>query len=109
MKTLFVLLIAVGASVFSDPALARKSDLRADRIQFSYVPPKNPEHETVFRLLKERQVLEKFKQFLSPRPVRFYPARGVRYESNSSRFATSSGRRRKSAGLLCTRTGTGAW
>ena len=66
MKTLFVLLIAVGASVFSDPALARKSDLRADRIQFSYVPPKNPEHETVFRLLKERQVLEKFKQFLSP-------------------------------------------
>ena len=65
MKTLFVLLIAVGASVFSDPALARKSDLRADRIQFSYVPPKNPEHETVFRLLKERQVLEKFKQFLS--------------------------------------------
>ena len=54
MKTLFVLLIAVGASVFSDPALARKSDLRADRIQFSYVPPKNPEHETVFRLLKER-------------------------------------------------------
>jgi hypothetical protein len=66
MKTLFVLLIAVGASVFSDPALARKSDLRADRIQFSYVPPKNPEHETVFRLLKERLVLEKFKQFLSP-------------------------------------------
>jgi len=66
MKTLFVLLIAVAASVFSDPALARKSDLRADRIQFSYVPPKNPEHETVFRLLKERQVLEKFKQFLSP-------------------------------------------
>jgi len=66
MKTLFVLLIAVGASVSSDPALARKSDLRADRIQFSYVPPKNPEHETVFRLLKERQVLEKFKQFLSP-------------------------------------------
>ena len=66
MKTLFVLLIAVGASVSSDPALARKSDLRADRIQFSYVPPKNPEHETVFRLLKERLVLEKFKQFLSP-------------------------------------------
>ena len=66
MKSLFVLLIAVGASLSSDPGLARKSDLRADRIQFSYVPPKNPEHETVFRLLKERQVLEKFKQFLSP-------------------------------------------
>jgi len=66
MKTLFVFLVAVAASVVSDPALARKSDLRADRIQFCYVPPKNPEHETVFRLLKERQVLEKFKQFLSP-------------------------------------------
>ncbi len=66
MKSLFVLLIAVGASVSSDPALARKSNLQADRILFSYEPPKNPEHEAVFRLLKERQVLEKFKQFLSP-------------------------------------------
>ena len=66
MKSLFVLLIAVGASLSSDPALARKSNLQADRILFSYEPPKNPEHEAVFRLLKERQVLEKFKQFLSP-------------------------------------------
>lgn len=39
--------------------------LRADRIQISYVPPKNPAHEAVFQLLKERRVLEKFKGLLS--------------------------------------------
>jgi hypothetical protein len=67
MKSLFVLLIVIGASLHSDLAIAKKSPgLRADRILFTYEPPKNPEHEEVFRLLKERQVLEKFKQFLSP-------------------------------------------
>jgi hypothetical protein len=66
MKSLFVLLIAVGAGLHSDLAIARKSDLRSDRIQISYVPPKTPAHETVFQLLKERKMLERFKEFLSP-------------------------------------------
>lgn len=74
MRLLLVSLVAISASLSLDPALARKSALQADRIQFSYEPPKNPEHETVFRLLKDRQVLEKFKQVLSPlrlpRPLR---------------------------------------
>lgn len=74
MKSLLVLLIVAGASLSCDPAIARKSSLQADRMTFTYEPPKNPEHETVFRLLKDRQVLEKFKQFLSPlrlpRPLR---------------------------------------
>ena len=60
-------LIFVGSSLNSGPAIAQKSSkLRSDRIQISYVPPKNPAHENLFRLLKERQVLEKFKEFLSP-------------------------------------------
>jgi hypothetical protein len=33
MKSLFVLLIAVGAGLHSDLAIARKSDLRSNRIQ----------------------------------------------------------------------------
>jgi Putative metallopeptidase len=67
MKPLFLLLIAIGAGLLSTPATAQKSSqLRSDRIQISYAQPKNPVHEPVFRLLKERQVLEKFKEFLSP-------------------------------------------
>jgi hypothetical protein len=67
MKSCFVALIVIGVSLHSNAAAARKSsNLRSDRIQISYVSPKNPDHETVFRLLKERQVLEKLKQFLSP-------------------------------------------
>ena len=64
MRLFFVLLIVIGAGLHSNLAAAEK--LRSDRIRISYVSPKNPDHETVFQLLKERQVLEKFKQLLSP-------------------------------------------
>ena len=66
MRLFFVLLIAMGASVYSPATAQTLSKLRSDRIQISYVAPKNPAHQPVFRLLKERQVLEKFKEFLSP-------------------------------------------
>ena len=67
MKSLFAVLILAAAGLHSDPAFAQKSPkLRADRIQITYVPPKNPDHEPVFRLMKEWRVLEKFKEFLSP-------------------------------------------
>ena len=67
MKSFFVLLIVIGASLHSTAAIAQKSSkLRSDRIQISYVPPQNPAHESILRMLKERQVLEKFKEFLSP-------------------------------------------
>jgi hypothetical protein len=67
MKSFLVLLIVVGASLYSTLEAAQKSpSLRSDRIQISYVAPKNPDHESLFRLLKERRVLEKFREFLSP-------------------------------------------
>jgi hypothetical protein len=67
MKLLFAFLIVIGWSLHPEPASARKAPkLQSDRIEISYVPPKNPAHETIFRLLKERQVLEKFKGVLSP-------------------------------------------
>lgn len=67
MKAFFAILIVIGASVNSENAIAQKSsNLQADRIQISYVPPKNPDHEAIFQQLKERRVLEKFQGFLSP-------------------------------------------
>jgi Putative metallopeptidase len=67
MKLVFLALIVMGASLISEHAIARKSSqLRSDRIEISYVAPTNPDHEAIFRLLKERHVLEKFKGFLSP-------------------------------------------
>ena len=65
MKLLVVL--ALGMGLCSQPASAQKpAKFQPDRFQISYDPPKNPAHEPVLRLLKERQVLEKFKAFLSP-------------------------------------------
>ena len=67
MKAFFILLMVIGALLHAQHATAQKSsNLRSNRIQIAYVPPKNTAHETVFRLLKEQQVLEKLQQFLSP-------------------------------------------
>jgi len=66
MKIFIVLLITMGVSLYSKPAAAENPRLRSDRFQIEYMPPKDPAHEPVFRLLKERQVLEKFKELLSP-------------------------------------------
>jgi hypothetical protein len=68
MKSFFLVLIVIGASLHPNFAIADQKSprLRSDRIQISYVQPKNPAHESVSRLLKERRVLEKFKEFLSP-------------------------------------------
>lgn len=67
MKLFLVLLLVARASLYSTFAAAQNSSgLRSDRIQILYDAPKNLDHESVFRLLKERRVLEKFKEFLSP-------------------------------------------
>ena len=66
MKVFVALLILIGTSLNSEPVAAKQSSiLRADRIQISYVPPKNSAHETIFQLLKERRTFEKFKGLLS--------------------------------------------
>ena len=67
MKTFFAVLVFCGAVLNSDLVMAKKSSQpRSDRIQVSYVPPKNSAHESLFKLLKERQVLERFRDLLSP-------------------------------------------
>jgi hypothetical protein len=67
MKLSIVLSLALAGGLYSQPASAQKpARFQPDRFQIFYVPPKNPAHEPVLRLLKERQVLEKFREFLSP-------------------------------------------
>jgi hypothetical protein len=39
---------------------------RADRIRIEYVPPKNPEHQALYEMLKERHALEMLQQIFSP-------------------------------------------
>ena len=66
IEVFVALLILIGTSLNSEPVAAKQSSiLRADRIQISYVPPKNSAHEAIFQLLKERRTLEKFKGLLS--------------------------------------------
>jgi hypothetical protein len=66
MKAFVALLILIGANFNPECAAAAKPlVLRADRIKFSCVPPKNSAHEPLFQLLKERRVLEKFKGLVS--------------------------------------------
>ena len=59
MKAFVALLILASASLNSECVAAEKpAALRADRIQVSYVPPKNTAHQALFQLLKERRVLD---------------------------------------------------
>src|SRR6267142_1610025 len=39
---------------------------RASRVSVSYVPPKNPAHQPIYRLLKETRFLEKLQEITSP-------------------------------------------
>jgi hypothetical protein len=64
-KIIIILLLTV---VFAIPALAagKSSDLKPDQILISYVTPSNPAHQPIYAVLKERRVLERFKELLSP-------------------------------------------
>lgn len=56
----------VASAVLPTPTLAESSRPRADRIAIAYALPKNPDHQSVYDLVKERHVLERLQQFLSP-------------------------------------------
>lgn len=46
----------------AEPAFAAKQH----RVDIAYVAPKNPEHRAIYETLKNRRVLEQFKEILSP-------------------------------------------
>jgi hypothetical protein len=49
------------------PAFAGQlSNLKPNRIQVAYVMPSNSAHQPIYGLLKERRVLERFKEYLAP-------------------------------------------
>ena len=63
-KLVIVLLMSV---IFVLPAIAKEtSDLKPNRIGISYVTPTNPAHQPLYELLKERRILERFSDLLSP-------------------------------------------
>jgi len=65
--SLVLLLCISGALSTPNSALARKAiRLKPNQIEISYVPPKNAAHEEIYRFVKDRQALEKFRAFLSP-------------------------------------------
>jgi hypothetical protein len=44
----------------------KTNQVKTNQVRISYVSPKNPAHQQVYELLKERQSLEKLQEFLSP-------------------------------------------
>lgn len=62
------------------------ADNQPDRIRIEYVAPTNPQHEYVYRLVQQRQVLERFQKYLSfirlPEPLLLKTA-GCDGESNA--------------------------
>ena len=48
-------------------AVARETvALRTNRVEIAYVTPKNAAHKHIYRLMRERKVLERFREYLSP-------------------------------------------
>ena len=61
-----IALIAVCAVLSSAQAIAEKTAVvKPNRIEIAYVEPKNPAHQKIYEVLKQRRVLERFQAYLS--------------------------------------------
>lgn len=59
--------LTLGLLIRSDLAPVRYlTGWRADRVAIAYVPPRNTKYQVMHDLLKQQQVLEKFREYLSP-------------------------------------------
>ena len=65
MKTALALAIA-GLLLVTATAMTAFAASKTHRVSINYVPPKNPAHEPIYEDLKERRVLERLQEFLSP-------------------------------------------
>lgn len=66
-KNSAISLIVICSALLSGQAIAEKPlILKPNRIQISYTKPQNPTHQPIYELLKERRVLERFRDYLSP-------------------------------------------
>jgi Putative metallopeptidase len=67
MRCFFAFLLAFATvSTFAGAVGRDTTALRPNRIEIEYVTPKNAAHEHIYRLMRERKVLERFKEYLSP-------------------------------------------
>jgi hypothetical protein len=65
----FVAILAVAAAWLLAPdrlAPAIAAEAQPGRIKIEYVPPKDPKHEALYQLLKQRRVLEQLQRIYSP-------------------------------------------
>lgn len=65
MKNSLVLAVS-GMILITALAMNACTAEKTSQVRANYVPPKNPAHQQVYELLKERQSLEKFQELLSP-------------------------------------------
>ena len=67
MRKIFVFSLALAIAATVGAAVAREAAaLRTNRVEIEYLTPKNPAHENIYRLMRERKVLERFREYLSP-------------------------------------------
>ena len=70
MKSTYRLFAALFAAVclllLVIPIKTANADAQSNRIGIEYVPPKNPAHQPLYEMLKERRVLEKLQEIFSP-------------------------------------------
>jgi hypothetical protein len=61
------LLAALCSAATAPPEPAKApTELKANRVEISYVAPTNPAHQQIYELLKKRRVLERLQEALSP-------------------------------------------
>jgi hypothetical protein len=66
MKKIVLMMMAASAVMFVTTGVraGEEASLKPDRVQISYVLPANPEHRPIYDELKERRVLERFREYL---------------------------------------------
>jgi len=65
-RLLGVLFYAACLLLLVMPAKVALADAQSRRIGIEYEPPKNPEHQHIYEMLKERRVLERLQEIFSP-------------------------------------------
>ena len=50
-------------------AMAAVGESKTNQVTFSYEPPENPAHQAVYEDLRDRRVLERLQELLSPFPI----------------------------------------
>jgi len=65
-RLLGVLSAAACLSLLVMPVKVAIADAQSRRIGIEYEPPKNPEHQHIYEMLKERRVLERLQEIFSP-------------------------------------------